>query len=126
LKSGRRSLTVDRTFDTARSIEFDAVVVAGGALARADIKMVILLQEMLRHCKPVAAWGDARTALQNADIDLGLPGVLTADDVSTSFGAELLAALGMHRVWERAGAVMSSAVAPVRAEAPKTRRTRRK
>lgn len=126
LKSGRRTLTVDRTFDTARSIEFDAVVVAGGALARADIKMVILLQEMLRHCKPVAAWGDARTALQNADIDLGLPGVLTADDVSTSFGAELLAALGMHRVWERAEAVMSSAVAPVRAEAPKTRRTRRK
>jgi len=126
LKSGRRTLTVDRTFDTARSIEFDAVVVAGGALERLDIKMVVLLHEMLRHCKPLGAWGDARNALQRVDIDLQDPGVVTDDDASSSFGAELLAALGLHRVWDRADAVMSSAVAPVRPAAPTTKRTRRR
>jgi hypothetical protein len=32
LKAGRRTVTVDRTLATARSIEFDALVVAGGTL----------------------------------------------------------------------------------------------
>ncbi|MDA2893574.1 catalase [Mycolicibacterium sp. BiH015] len=126
LKSGRRTLVVERTFDTARSIEFDAVVVAGGALARADIKAVILLHEMLRHCKPLAAWGDGRTALANMDISLDDPGVLVSDDVSSAFGEELLAALGLHRVWARAESVMSSAVAPVRVKAAPTRRSRKR
>ena len=126
LKSGRRTLVVERTFDTARSIEFDAVVVAGGALARADIKAVILLHEMLRHCKPLAAWGDARAALANMDISLDDPGVLVSDDVSSAFGEELLAALGLHRVWARAESVMSSAVAPVRVKAAPTRRSRKR
>ena len=30
LKAGRRTVTVDRTLPTARSIEFDALVVGGG------------------------------------------------------------------------------------------------
>lgn len=126
LKSGRRTLIVERTFDTARSIEFDAVVVAGGALARADIKAVVLLHEMLRHCKPLAAWGDARTVLENMDIGLEDPGVVVADDVSSAFGAELLAALGLHRVWARAESVMSSAVAPVRIKAAPAKRSRKR
>ena len=126
LKSGRRTLVVERTFDTARSIEFDAVVVAGGALARADIKAVVLLHEMLRHCKPLAAWGDGRAALSNMDISFDDPGVLVSDDVSSAFGEELLAALGLHRVWARAESVMSSTVAPVRTKAAPARRSRKR
>lgn len=126
LKSGRRTLVVERTFDTARSIEFDAVVVAGGALARADIKAVVLLHEMLRHCKPLAAWGDGRTALSNMDISFDDPGVLVSDDVSSAFGEELLAALGLHRLWARAESVMSSTVAPVRTKAAPARRSRKR
>ncbi|WP_024447814.1 catalase [Mycolicibacterium iranicum] len=126
LKSGRRTLVVERTFDTARSIEFDAVVVAGGALARADIKAVVLLHEMLRHCKPLAAWGDGRAALSNMDITFDDPGVLVSDDVSSAFGEELLAALGLHRVWARAESVMSSTVAPVRTKAAPARRSRKR
>ncbi|ADT99412.1 MULTISPECIES: catalase [Mycolicibacterium] len=125
LKSGRRSVIVERTFDTARSIEFDAVVVADGALQRHDIKAVVLLHEMLRHCKPLGAWGNGSAALEAAGISLSDPGVVTSGDVSTAFGTELLAALGLHRVWERADAVMASAVPPVSASVKTTKRSRK-
>lgn len=99
---------------TARSIEFDAVVVAAGTKPAHDIKLVLLLQEAFRHCKAVAAWGDGADALTAAGIDLGSAGVLTADSVDRSFTTALGEAVGLHRVWERAVDVMASAVAPVR------------
>jgi hypothetical protein len=48
LKAGRRTVTVDRTLPTARSIEFDALVVGGGTTPTGDIKLVVLLQEAFR------------------------------------------------------------------------------
>lgn len=113
LKSGRRSVTVDRTFATARSIEFDAVVVAAGSTSN-DIKLVILLQEAFRHLKSVAAWGDGAAVLKASGIPLKGPGVSVADDVDKDFTAQLAAELGMHRAWDRAPKVMASAVPPAR------------
>ncbi|WP_373878295.1 catalase, partial [Mycobacterium kiyosense] len=112
LKSGRRIEVVERTLLTARSIEFDAVVVAAGTTPSGDIKLVTLLQEAFRHCKPVAAWGDGVAVLESAGISPDDPGVLIADDIDKKASAALLAALGMHRVWDRAAAVMASAVPP--------------
>jgi catalase len=114
LKSGRRSVIVERTLLTARSIEFDALVVAAGTKPTRDIKLIVLLQEAFRHCKPVAAWGDGTAALAAAGIDLDSPGVLVADTVNKSFTDALADAVGLHRVWERAVDVMASEVAPVR------------
>lgn len=111
LKSGRRSEIVERTFLTARSIEFDAVVVAAGTTG-GDIKLNILLQEAFRHCKSIGAWGDGLSVLELAGIGSDDAGVLVADDVDTSFTAALTAALGLHRVWDRAIDVMASAVPP--------------
>ena len=51
-------MTVDRTLPTARSIEFDGAVVAGGTTPTGDIKLVVLLQEAFRHRQAIAAWGD--------------------------------------------------------------------
>ena len=68
LKAGRRKVTVDPTLATARSIEFDAVVVAAGTTPTTDIKLVVLLQEAFRHCKAIAAWGDGATVLKAARI----------------------------------------------------------
>jgi catalase len=68
LKAGRRKVTVDRTLATARSIEFDAVVVAAGTTPTTDIKLVVLLQEAFRHCKAIAAWGDGAAVLKAARI----------------------------------------------------------
>ena len=114
LKAGRRSVTVDRTLLTARSIEFDALVVAGGTTPTADIKLVVLLQEAFRHCKVLAAWGDGDAILHAAGITPGDPGIEIAETVDTAFTAKLAAGLGLHRAWDRAGAVMASAVPPAR------------
>jgi catalase len=112
LKAGRRKVTVDRTLATARSIEFDALVVADGTTPSRDIKLVVLLQEAFRHCKALAAWGTGAEVLKSARISVRDPGVEVSESVDKAFTAQLAVSLGMHRVWERAPKVMASAVAP--------------
>ncbi|HEX3287375.1 MAG TPA: catalase [Mycobacterium sp.] len=114
LKSGRRSVIVERTLLTARSIEYDAVVVAAGTAPSNDIKLVVLLQEAFRHCKPLGAWGDGTSALEAAGIDVDSPGVLVTEGVDKSFTEALVSAVGLHRVWDRAVDVMASEVAPAK------------
>jgi catalase len=112
LKAGRRTVTIDRTLATARSIEFDALVVAGGTTPSGDIKLVVLLQEAFRHCKAIAAWGDGAAVLKSARISSRGPGVEVADEVDKAFTANLAAALGLHRAWDRTPKVMGPAVPP--------------
>ncbi len=110
---GRSKEVVDRTVLTTRSIEFDAVLVADGTGQQPDIRVVILLQELYRHCKAVGAWGDGVGVLTGAGIPADGPGVLHGDVADKTFAAELIAAVGLHRAWERADVVMANAVAPV-------------
>jgi catalase len=112
LKAGRRTITVDRTLATTRSIEFDALVVAGGTAPTGDIKLVVLLQEAFRHCKALAAWGDGVAVLKAARIPVEGPGIEIADGVDKAFTAKLATALGLHRAWDRAPKIMASAVPP--------------
>ena len=84
----------------------------GGTAPIADIKLVVLLQEAFRHCKPIAAWGSGARLLELAGIPHDGAGVLLSTDVDKKFTAALIAAVGLHRVWDRAPAVMASAVAP--------------
>lgn len=99
LKAGRRSVIVNRTYATARSIEFDSVIIAAGTAP--DPKQVVLLQEAFRHCKALAAWGDGGAVLKGAKIPVKGPGIMLADDVDKDFTAQLTAALGLHRAWDR-------------------------
>jgi catalase len=103
---------VDRTLATARSIEFDAILVADGTAPTNDIKLVVLLQEAFRHCKAMGSWGNGTATLTDAGIDVGRPGVSTSDRVDEGFTKELVTALGLHRAWDRATAVMASAIPP--------------
>lgn len=108
-------LIAQRTFGTARSVEFDAVLVAGAAppapdavVARdtkagtpsgaTDPRVTLLLQECFRHSKALGAWGDGRSALE-ASGSSGA-GVAVGADPTTVF-AEVQKLLGTHRVWER-------------------------
>jgi catalase len=111
LSRGRRQELVERTFLTARSIEFDAVIVAGGTASEQapDIKVQILLQEAFRHCKAIAAWGDGGSVLASSGISTEAPGVLVADSVNAAFSKELLSALGLHRAWDRTAVLMTPA-----------------
>jgi catalase len=110
LKKGKQTVVVQRTLLTARSIEFDAVVVARGTTPTSDIKLVILLQEAFRHLKPFAAWGDGAAILEMAGV--ADDGVVLADSCTKAFAGDLFAVMGLHRVWDRALDVMASAVAP--------------
>ena len=58
VKAKRGSLAVDRTVLTTQSVEYDALVVAGGAsaaLVGADPYAAVNLGEAFRHHKPLAA-----------------------------------------------------------------------
>jgi catalase len=112
LSDGSHPQTVDRTLLTTRSVEFDALVVAGGTTPTRDIKLTLLLQEAFRHCKILAAWGDGAAILDAAGITASGAGVVTGDTAAKSFTDQLTAAVGLHRAWDRAPAVMASAIPP--------------
>ena len=105
---GRGKQVVDRTFATTRSVEFDAVLVADGMGGLRDVKVTVLLQEMFRHCKALGAWGTGAQVLTDAGVDIGAPGVLIAEAVDRTMTRDLIAAMGLHRAWDRAPLVMKS------------------
>jgi catalase len=109
LTKGSRSEIVERTLLTTRSIEYDAILVAGGAGDLADIKLTVLLQEAFRHAKVLGAWGDGERALRTAGIETAGPGILLGDAVVAAYTKKLIDAVGLHRVWDRAPLVMTSA-----------------
>jgi catalase len=116
-------LTAQRTFATARSVEFDALLLAGApvpapdALPARDAKagsadsvavdprVILLVDECWRHAKAIGAWGAGATVLQQAGVT-GTPGVVTADTGTNALAAvsRLLAA---HRVWQRQPALVA-------------------
>ena len=101
LTSGDHTVVVDRTLATTRSIEYDAMVIAGGTGGTRDVTLTVLLQEMFRHCKSLAAWGDGDQVLSDAGVALDAPGVAVGTTVDQTFSAELIAAIGLHRAWDR-------------------------
>jgi len=107
LKKNRTEEIVERTLPSTRSVEYDALLIAGGAGELKDIKLTVLLQEMFRHCKVIGAWGDGAQALEAAGIDLSAPGILVSDTLDKGRISGLFEAIGRHRVWERAELVMA-------------------
>ncbi|WP_128374552.1 catalase [Streptomyces cavernae] len=111
-------LTVQRTFAAARSVEFDAVLVAGNprpggdalgvrdakagdaAPTGTDPRVRLLLSELFRHGKAIGCWADGTGALASAGIPADASGVITAD-TGTSALEQLTGLLAAHRVWER-------------------------
>ncbi|GGS23728.1 catalase [Streptomyces rubiginosohelvolus] len=112
------SVTVQRTFATARSIEFDTILLAGTAAAGADAhgardakagdtqptatdpRLLLLLNEAFRHGKAIGAWADADALMADAAIPSGAPGVIQGDTATSTF-EQVTQLLGAHRVWER-------------------------
>ncbi|MEO5877148.1 MAG: catalase [Streptosporangiaceae bacterium] len=111
-------VTVQRTFATARSVEFDALLLAGapapgkdaygardakagnGAGTGVDPRVVLMLTEAYRHAKAIGGWATAAEALAAAGISTDAPGVLLGDDGEEVL-AQLTGLLGDHRVWDR-------------------------
>jgi catalase len=87
-------------------------VVADGAPKDGDFRALVLLQEAFRHLKAVGAWGDGMEVLQAAGIDPDAPGVLVGRKANAKLATGLIAALGLHRAWDRTPLVNASLVPP--------------
>ncbi|MFG3226038.1 catalase [Kitasatospora sp. NPDC048194] len=112
-------VAAQRTYATARSVEYDALVLVGAtgpapdaqaardaragnpvpAAPTVDPRLVLMLTEAYRHAKPLLAVAGGQDALRAAGIADG-PGVLA--DVRPDEAVErLIQLLAAHRVWDR-------------------------
>ena len=117
LPSGR---AIDKTWFTARSIEFDALLLAGDLSAAADAtvprdakagapspaapavdpRVALLAQECYRHAKAIACLDEqAATALAALGVPADAPGIVHLD--GRDAGEQLAGLLATHRAWER-------------------------
>jgi catalase len=109
-------LVAQRTFLTARSVEFDALLLAtspspgsdakpardakaGAPDGAVDPRVVLMVQECFRHAKAIGGWGNARAALEAAGCATGA-GIVVSDEPTEVLG-KVTELLGAHRVWER-------------------------
>jgi catalase len=98
------AVVADRTVYNAKSVEFDAVIVAGGASApvlAADPTTGVFLQEAYRHHKTVAAWGEGVDVLATFSVPTDARGVVTSAEGGRDFAVEVAATMGWHRHWDR-------------------------
>ncbi|MEU0355277.1 catalase [Streptomyces cyaneofuscatus] len=113
-------VTVQRTLTTARSIEFDALLLAGApapgadgygardakvddaaaGAAGIDPRVLLLIAEAFRHGKAIGVWTGGDSVLAPAGVPAEAPGVVVADTGRAALGA-ITELLGAHRVWER-------------------------
>ncbi|MEU2448755.1 catalase [Streptomyces sp. NPDC012765] len=126
LGAGKAALAVQRTFATARSTEFDALLLAGAPGPAADAdgardakagrgkggrgkavrrpatdpRLLLLVSEMFRHAKAIGGWDGAAAALGEAGVPTGAPGIVDAADPASAVKA-LTELLAEHRVWDR-------------------------
>ncbi|WP_109211086.1 MULTISPECIES: catalase [Microbacterium] len=92
-------IPVQRTADTATSVELDAVVVLA---ASGDWRVLQLVGEAFRHAKAIGVADAAAAMLDDVALDGTEPGVAVGDAKSVT--REVLDMLPAHRVWERLGA----------------------
>ncbi|MER5550480.1 catalase [Streptomyces sp. NPDC002793] len=113
-------ITVQRTFTTARSVEFDAILLAGApapaadsygardakvddaavAATGADSRLLLMVTEAYRHGKAIGAWGQGASVLEAAGLPAGSPGVVIGESPSAALD-DVTGLLAAHRVWDR-------------------------
>jgi len=116
---GAEPVPIQRTFATARSVEFDAILLAGAPAPGADAfagrdakaaspaagdavdpRVSLMLAEAWRHAKAIGAWGGGEQALLAAGIPVDAPGVVVGEGGADAF-SQLTELLATHRVWHR-------------------------
>jgi catalase len=113
-------VTVQRTFATARSVEFDALLFTTAPLpgkdadagrdakacavpaltAAVDPRVVLMAGEAFRHAKALGALDGARGVLDAAGIPAAGPGVVVTPDIDRLLRG-VTDLLTTHRVWNR-------------------------
>ena len=115
-----KQLTVDHTFLNMPSVMFDAVLIPGGEQSILSLSSlgdaVHFVLEAYKHCKTICAINEGTELLatlgftfkKNPElVDVPTPGVLLADASKVLDGQvslDLIAAISLHRHWERLNA----------------------
>jgi len=113
------SVVVQRTYLTARSTEFDAILLAGASAPGSDAvdsrdakagdptghpsvdpRVSLMIAEAFRHSKALGGWGDVANALAAAGVPSTAAGVIVGNKASTVVD-QLQVLVAKHRVWER-------------------------
>jgi catalase len=110
-------LDVQRTLLTARSVEFDAILVSGAmtpgpdavpsrdakagepSTPSVDPRVSLMLAEAFRHCKAIGAWGSGTTVL-TAGGYADQPGIVVGTEAEQVLGS-VVDLMAEHRVWHR-------------------------
>lgn len=104
LRGSKGSLAVDKSALTTQSVEYDAVIVAGGPGAEvvgSDPYTAVNLGEAFRHYKTIAAWGEGRAVLESCGMEEGTEGVVTSPRATREFANQVITAVAAHRHWNR-------------------------
>jgi catalase len=109
--SSGQQLPVDHCFLTASSVQFDAVLVPGGAAhaqaLAANGRAVHFVLEAYRHCKPICVIGEGVELLRSLGMDSNTPsaeGVLIGKGDPAGrvpLAQDFIAAMARHRHWGR-------------------------
>ena len=95
------TVTIQRSLATARSVELDALVISDGAAGTPpDPRLVVMLSELMRHCKAIVGWGSAGELLTAAGCPSDAPGVVITSE-APEIAEPLQQALAQHRAWDR-------------------------
>ena len=97
LPNGDAALPISRTYGTGRSVEFDALVLAGSP---PDTGARIMVDEAFRHLKAIGVLPQGEGLLATAGVSAEGEGVLTGSDPA-QLAEALIDSLGEHRVWNR-------------------------
>ncbi len=100
---------VDFSLPTVCSVLFDAVYVAGGqecvAALMADTRAIEFVEEAHKHCKAIAATGEAVEFLNSTRVATSIeaddPAIVTGDRPAKQVAAAFVEAISQHRNWER-------------------------
>ena len=97
---GSAATPISRTYLTARSVEFDALIVVGSP---AEVQARIMVDEAFRHLKPLGVLPQGADLLVRAGVPVDGDGVFSDADPAGVVQA-VIASLARHRVWSRAAA----------------------
>jgi catalase len=105
---GNAAVPVDFRIVTMPSVGYDAVFVPDGADSTAallaDGDAVHFVAEAFKHAKAIAVVGEGQTLLRAAGVPADSNvGVVVGDGSAEAIADDFIAAIGMHRAWNRAG-----------------------
>jgi catalase len=107
ISSGNNAIQVDKSLLTVASVLYDAVYVPTGensvATLAADPDAIHFLEEAFRHCKAIAADGEAIAVLRATHFAKKLSddnGIIISENTA-ELSKQFIAAIAQHRFWER-------------------------